>query len=99
MVCSVLCLFALRLFIRLQYLDNVRLGHATAKCSAPSPKKEKPARFKISQSELEASGVIVAVDPDVRKAILKKTSFTFTATQNPNQFLVTAHYNKTRCVT
>ncbi|SPQ93554.1 Ras-GAP domain-containing protein [Plasmodiophora brassicae] len=78
------------------YLDNVRLGHATAKCSAPSPKKEKPARFKISQSELEASGVIVAVDPDVRKAILKKTSFTFTATQNPNQFLVTAHYNKTR---
>eukprot|EP00474_Spongospora_subterranea_P010430 CRZ10888.1 hypothetical protein [Spongospora subterranea] len=88
-----------RLSLYRQYLDNVRSGRtATLASDAPNVSRSKtaPMRFKISQTELESSGVIIAVDPDVRRGLLKKTSFTFTATSNPNQFMVTALYSKAR---
>ena len=87
-----------RLDLYREYLDNVRQGghNDSANPDADSKKrKSKPSKFKISQSELEHMGVIVSVDPDVKKAVLKKTSFTFTSV-GVHSFRVTVHYKKAR---
>lgn len=77
---------AKRLELYREYLDNVRQGGSNdagqdSGVAGKNKKKKsnKPIKVKLSQTELESSGVIVSVDPDVRKAVLKKTSFTFTA--------------------